>query len=786
MYSRLFISLIILNILLQCLLLCHLNAQSSPVPFIINEQLIIDNDTTWNSDTILIYDNVSVSPGVLLTISKGVYIEFQGHYSFTVFGRLNIYGSADEKVRFTVNDTTGFSLRQSPQGAWQGIRFRGGTGPSVMQHAVIEYAKATDQPLSGNGGGIYIETYNNLEISNCIIRNNYARIGGGIFCDNSNAVISHNLIHSNISEDGGGGIFIHNSELKIINNIIYNNISSRGGGVFFQNAADPVLVNNTIINNSAGESGGGIYFHLGSDPEISNTIIYGNQAETGGKQLHIPSGLIPSFYYCDIEGGEVELTKDPEVEYPGIAENIIDVMPDFRLDHPFDFSLRDTSGCIDAGNNSYVEHKLDFINNLRIWDGDMNDTATVDIGAYEYGAPPGLQVTYQAQDVTVQGAANGKLVLNITGGIHPYHLSLSGLYTSKYFTDVDTGDFVIDKLYTGRYDLTVWDNNGYSYSTEIDINFSGTVDFSISGNVFTKHGLLNEGVVIAFLKMENYYKPVDIVEVYNGEYLFENIDSAEYILYAIPNFINTPNYMPTFFANTSTWDQSNIVEAYGNTYGVDIYLENIAPKSIHDGRITGNIIYEDSLSYEPDIYKISWFDKDPDSLINPDNSGENITIILFNGGQAIAWTLSDKNGNFHFSNLPYDTYSLMVIKPGLEMYNVPSLTINEESNTFDDIKVFIRSSDIFISIEQEKTDWDVQIGPNPVRDILNINFNHYNELPFRIKITDMKGREISNRLYVKPSAITNLEIRMDDLISGVYYCGIEASSYRYAFKIIKY
>jgi len=51
-----------------------------------------------------------------------------------------------------------------------------------------------------------------------------------------------------------------------------------------------------------------------------------------------------------------------------------------------DYHLKDTSPCIDAGDNSLVPSSVvkDLDGNQRIVDGNNNGTPAVDIGAYEY------------------------------------------------------------------------------------------------------------------------------------------------------------------------------------------------------------------------------------------------------------------------------------------------------------------------------------------------------------------------------------------------------------------
>jgi hypothetical protein len=69
----------------------------------------ISSDKVWEADTIKVTCNVLVPTGVTLTISAGTFVQFEGPYKLEVQGRLLALGNADNKITFTVKDTTYFS-----------------------------------------------------------------------------------------------------------------------------------------------------------------------------------------------------------------------------------------------------------------------------------------------------------------------------------------------------------------------------------------------------------------------------------------------------------------------------------------------------------------------------------------------------------------------------------------------------------------------------------------------------------------------------------------------------
>ncbi len=293
-------------------------------------------------------------------------------------------------------------------------------------------AKIIDNLISNNdmaymGGGIYIKYCINLLIENNIITNNTVfsgygvSYGAGIYIDSSSFLtIRNNIISENDFNNAGngGGIYIDESEnIEIVNNSISGNgfwgkeggavftISSNNiyliGNLFYENKADwngagiccytsdIVLVNNTIANNEAGADyglGGGIYCN-NSTPEIINSILYSNEAGVSGNQVYLDENSDPDFYYCDVEGGLAAFGMNDTVVYEGVYENNIEDNPLFQLSGDYPYWLSEGSPCINAGNPDTAGLAIpdfDLAGNLRI----IQDT--IDIGAYEYQFPAGV------------------------------------------------------------------------------------------------------------------------------------------------------------------------------------------------------------------------------------------------------------------------------------------------------------------------------------------------------------------------------------------------------------
>lgn len=198
-----------------------------------------------------------------------------------------------------------------------------------------------------NAGQVKVE---NIEISG--IKSKYVAAIG--FFDSA-PIINNALITNNTGE----AIEIYNSNAKLNNCTIVNNyiVISKGPGNIF--------MNNCIIanNNYMGGISDGIV-------RVVNSCIYKDTSCTGWDK-----------WFC------VNVTKNKNGDSCDVYGNI-QLDPQFIDPENKDYRILPTSPCIDAGVNDSVVSKLEFDGNKRIWDGNLDGDSLVDMGCYEFGAPP--------------------------------------------------------------------------------------------------------------------------------------------------------------------------------------------------------------------------------------------------------------------------------------------------------------------------------------------------------------------------------------------------------------
>jgi len=240
-------------------------------------------------------------------------------------------------------------------------------------------------------------------VSDCVFEENWAGCvitglptsGGGIYNFGSNPTVDTCAFVSNRSGHGGfppmrdshdgAGICNDGSHPSVVNCIFSGNTVSAGSGGAIANrsGSNPTITNCTLTANAAEGSpsygyGGGIYNNA-STPTVTNCILWANSADNSGPQIY---GNATVTYSC-VEGGwsgEGNIETEPEFFDPDGLDD------DPRTWEDNIYYLQATSLCIDAGTNNPPGGlpAADFDGTERPLDGDGDQDAVADMGAYEF------------------------------------------------------------------------------------------------------------------------------------------------------------------------------------------------------------------------------------------------------------------------------------------------------------------------------------------------------------------------------------------------------------------
>ena len=279
------------------------------------------------------------------------------------------------------------------------------------------------------GGGAYLSA-SDATFLRCTIQGNVARdFGGGMSCEKSSATITDCLIIENEVDEVGGGIdCFDDSDLVITNTIIAGNYAGYWGAGMAAASAAPTIRRCTIAGNITDYYGGGVHLIGCVGATISSTVIANNYAEEWGGAIRTDDSIF-SLVNCTLAaneaadgsgiacqsggGGSIVTIKnsilfdggdeiwnddgsivpisDSDVEggWPGnLSVDPMFVDPDGPDDDPYtwagnNFRLATGSPCVDTGNNAAVVDTWDRAGNDRVLDGDFDESAVVDIGAFE-------------------------------------------------------------------------------------------------------------------------------------------------------------------------------------------------------------------------------------------------------------------------------------------------------------------------------------------------------------------------------------------------------------------
>ena len=334
------------KILMIVLLFCAyaLNAQ-----FV---QVAGNQSGTWSGEVHLVGD-VIVPLDETLTIEPGTSVISDGYFGIIVLGSFYAEGDEDAVISFTVADTTGYSdYEHAAAGAWKGLMFSK-SRVIRLKYCDLSYGK---NEVNTDGGVMYVEKTNDIEISNCKFHDNTTRKRGAAMFAVSSVLNIHDtevynnfglgelgsycwgigyqflkcdvymhdmVFHDNYSEVAyGAGMNVDSCNMELNNAVFYNNYAVDAGGLGIQRCKDYTVKVSTMLayNNSVLHYGGGLATAT-SDPELNNLTIVNNFCRGGGGAgMQMAFDASPTLNNCIFYGNHarvVDMNNDTTEYYLG-------------------------------------------------------------------------------------------------------------------------------------------------------------------------------------------------------------------------------------------------------------------------------------------------------------------------------------------------------------------------------------------------------------------------------------------------------------------------------------
>ncbi len=238
----------------------------------------------------------------------------------------------------------------------------------IMKNCILDNNSLIQAPAYSWISSLIIDAYDHFIIENTII-------------SNSNTYDDESYIVG-ISTDYG-----ENASVTMNNCLITDN-SSNSDKVMSVSGDGEIEINNcTITNNNSNNhtiKGKG-------NLTLKNTIMHNNT----DYEIYMVDDTPYGYTYelnvdnCNIKNGEDGIYNQNNANIINWGEGNIESYPLFDSLGIYPFVLLEGSPCIDTGTPDTTGLFLppwDLLHNYRVWDGDNNGTAIIDMGCYEFGA----------------------------------------------------------------------------------------------------------------------------------------------------------------------------------------------------------------------------------------------------------------------------------------------------------------------------------------------------------------------------------------------------------------
>lgn len=267
----------------------------------------------------------------------------------------------------------------------------------------------------------------------------------------------------------------------------------------------------------------------------------------------------------------------------------------------------------------------------------------------------------------------------------------------------------------------------------------------------TVNGLPAEGTleVFNFVGDTLLAQPVQTIQVSNGNYLADSLQTGMYHVRFTPDPIAFPGVAPLYYTNGDTWSTAEAI-------GLPCFLDNgninsnTLPVLSGSGMILGNIGIDTS------YLKI---------MLQP---MEGALVKLFNASnQVISFTYSDVNGNFQFQSVPTGAYYIKLDVPYIPQVDVHAINVaaNEvvSGADFSILPTGIFAIDnLQLGITEQELIY-VDVYPNPAGEKFTIRNNGDKQITFEILTID--GQLVETGLL----GLGENSIKTANLSNGIYF-----------------
>jgi len=258
-------------------------------------------------------------------------------------------------------------------------------------------------------------------------------------------------------------------------------------------------------------------------------------------------------------------------------------------------------------------------------------------------------------------------------------------------------------------------------------------------------------------------QPIQTAAVSNGTYNVDSLETGMYHIRFTPDPATFPGVAPLYYTNGDTWSTASVIGIPCFFNSGNINSTTLNPLS-GDGVIGGTITIDTNFLRAPTV------------------PFENALIKLMNSAnETLAFTYSDVNGSYQFTNVPIGNYTLKIDVPYIPQLTDHQITM-AGNQTVSGANFEIMSNGIFaqgdlvLNIEETANQF-VSCYPNPAKNLLNVRNTLAEDIS--ISMYSLNGRLIQTTLN-HPG--TN-QIDISNLASGVYI--LKSATHHFTQRVVK-
>lgn len=307
--------------------------------------------------------------------------------------------------------------------------------------------------------------------------------------------------------------------------------------------------------------------------------------------------------------------------------------------------------------------------------------------------------------------------------------------------------------------------------------------FDITGTVYKDNSPIKEAVILAFNNSAESTRAISMTSSgIDGSFTLKDIAEGDYYIYSVPDPTTTEGYIATYYAERYKWQEAWLMKLDNDVFDVDIRLQPVdLVLPAGEGSISGRYLYYGLPGTDNSIFNQPWFDfTSVSSNTTLDEPAGNHVVLLMNPSltKISGWTLSDLDGNFTFTELPYGAYRLWGEKAGYsnEISSVIYVTPDNKDITDVAMSVNVRKKTIESTVAETKPG-EMVIYPNPAEDSFMVNARDFGEeTTVSVQLINEKGVKVLEEILTRISAVSFGPVNIASLSKGIYFCIITSPS----------